>query len=350
MTRPGSVGAIAISTLLVLGCGGGSPATQSPRASEPTGTTSAAKIERIQPSGQRVGEVIGTKTINVDNCAGSAQISETLGAQETVTVSIEQVDGNTLSAEGSVNIATFGSVGIGAEIAKEYGLTYGQSNTVSDERVVTVPPGSKTEYTVETKRRFETGTIEVVDGSHSAIFPYEIRTGSAVQATGKELGCSFVGSLQGNWRLREWRERAGPVTMNKGVLNGSLTIDAFGHAVWDMELDDGGPTPAITPGLRCLGIVDETAKTLSHATGRLTVGGKDLIGDQRNWTGNLTSLRGDVSLAFCGSTFEDLSNMSVFDTTRSDYALTLTTAGDSAGTRLLTMRNAAGVFTWEKTA
>jgi hypothetical protein len=129
-------------------------------------------------------------------------------------------------------------------------------------------------------------------------------------------------------------------------LTGSLVIDAIGHAYWDMELDDGSGAPQPTSGLRCLGVVDAAAETLSRWTGgRLMVNGEDLIGEARDWTSNLNSLRGDALLAFCGSAFPEI-ELFVYDTTQSDYTLTLTTAGD--GTRLLAMRNAAGTFTWRK--
>ena len=157
---------------------------------------------------------------------------------------------------------------------------------------------------------------------------------------------TFLGLLQGEWALETWQERPGPVTLCFEPLTGSLVIDAIGHAYWDLDLDDCGPEPPSTPGLLCLGIVDAAAETLSRWTGgRLTVDGEDLIGDQRNWTGNLNSLRGDTLLAFCGSAFPE-TELFVYDTTQSDYTLTITTAGD--GTRLLTMRNAAGTFTWRK--
>jgi hypothetical protein len=157
---------------------------------------------------------------------------------------------------------------------------------------------------------------------------------------------TFLGLLQGEWALETWQERPGPVTLNFHPLTGSLVIDEIGHAYWDLDLDDGGPEPQFTPGLRCLGVVDAAAETLSRWTGgRLTVNGEDLLGEERDWTSNLNSLRGDALLAFCGSAFPE-TQLFVYDTTQSDYALTITTAGD--GTRLLTMRNAAGTFTWRK--
>jgi hypothetical protein len=75
------------------------------------------------------------------------------------------------------------------------------------------------------------------------------------------------------------------------------------------------------------------------------VNGEDVMAEARDWTSNLNSLRGDALLAFCGSSFPE-TELFVYDTTQSDYTLTMTTAGD--GTRLLTMRNAAGTFTWRK--
>lgn len=157
---------------------------------------------------------------------------------------------------------------------------------------------------------------------------------------------SFLGSLQGEWEFETWQERSGPVTLNFEPLAGSLVIDAIGHAYWDLDLDDGSGAPQPTSGLRCLGVVDAAAETLSRWTGGpLTVNGADVMAEARDWTSNLNSLRGDALLAFCGSAFPEI-ELFVYDTATSDYALTITTAGD--GTRLLTMRNAAGSFTWRK--
>jgi hypothetical protein len=157
---------------------------------------------------------------------------------------------------------------------------------------------------------------------------------------------TFLGSLQGEWTFVTWQERSGPVVLFRKPLTGFLVFDAIGHAYWDMEIDDGSGAPQPTSGLRCLGVVDAAAETLSRWTGGpLTVNGEDVMAEARNWTSNMNSLRGDTLLAFCGSAFPE-TQMFVYDTTLSDYKLTITTAGD--GTRLLTMRNAAGTFTWRK--
>ena len=129
-------------------------------------------------------------------------------------------------------------------------------------------------------------------------------------------------------------------------LAGSLHVDGLGHAYWDLDLDDAGPTPPVTPGLRCPGIVDLPTETLGAWSGHLDVGGSDVIGTERDWTSNLQSLRGDAYVAYCGAAPPG-SQLFVYDTDRSDYALAISTAADPANTRLLTMRNAAGTFTWK---
>ncbi|HET7082734.1 MAG TPA: hypothetical protein VFJ00_03375 [Candidatus Limnocylindria bacterium] len=159
---------------------------------------------------------------------------------------------------------------------------------------------------------------------------------------------SFLGSLQGEWTFVTWQERSGPVVLFRKPLTGFLVFDAIGHAYWDMEIDDGSGAPQPTSGLRCLGVVDAAAETLSRWTGGpLTVNGEDVMAEARNWTSNMNSLRGDTLLAFCGSAFPEV-ELFVYDTTQSDYTLTMTTAAD--GSRLLAMRNAAGTFTWRKTS
>jgi hypothetical protein len=324
-------------------CGGDNGGTSQPQ------PTNNASIERVAPSGTRTGEILSTKTVTVDNCYSSAKDEETLGAEETIKVSIEKIDDQTLSVGGTVNIGTFGSVNVGEEISSQYGVTYGEERKVSDSRTVTVEPGKSVVYKVEVRARYDTGRITITDGAHREEFPYEILTGVEVVANGTDQGCSFLGEMQGTWSLREWRERSGQVTLGMSVRKGSLVVDEFGHAYWDLELDSGrtqasGPVP----GLRCVGELDETAKVLAGVTTSLKVNGAEVKGDQRDWDGNLRSLRNDALVAWCGWTFGQNSDLSVYDTTRSDYKVTLTTAGDQDHTLLLTMKNAAGTFTWER--
>ena len=162
---------------------------------------------------------------------------------------------------------------------------------------------------------------------------------------------TFLEKLRGSWTLMDWRERPpDPVTLGMDVLEGSLVVDAVGNAYWDLDLDDGGPSPPITPGVLCMGVVDQGSQELAGVPGRLVVDGQDLIGTERDWTNNLLSLRGDVGVAFCGRTVEPESNLFVYDTTFSAYGLEFSAAADDAQTLLLTMRNAAGTFTWRKAA
>lgn len=181
------------------------------------------------------------------------------------------------------------------------------------------------------------------EASHSSPQPSESAQPSDQPAASEEP--TFLGSIHGEWAFETWQERSGPVTLNFEPLAGTLVIDAIGHAYWDMDLDDGSGAPQPTSGLVCLGVVDAASETLSRWTGGpLAVNGDDVMAVARDWTSNLNSLRGDALLAFCGSAFPE-SELFVYDTTTSNYELTVTTAG--GGRRLLTMRNAAGTFTWK---
>jgi len=313
-----------------------------------TSKPSGSSIERVEPGGSRTGDIIKTKTVSVDNCGGGGPISEALGAEETISVSIEKIDGQKISIGGGVTLEGFGSLNIGGEIARQYGLTYGQHTTVSDSRSVTVDAGKNVLYTVESRAHFDTGTVVVTDGHRTERFPYEILTKIDVVAKGTDQGCSFLGSLQGTWSLTAWRERPGDPTLGMSVRSGTLVIDSFGKASWELTLNSGGPSTGPTPGLRCLGEVDEHAKLMSGVTTRLVVAGEELTTDERDWGGNLLSLRYDALVAWCGWTFADRSYVHIYATLRSDYQLTLLTAGDQDRSRLLTMKNKAGTFTWTR--
>lgn len=174
-------------------------------------------------------------------------------------------------------------------------------------------------------------------------------TTSTTTTTTTTIPPTFLEQLVGSWTLMDWRERPpDPVTLGMDALTGTLVVDWFGNSYWELELDDGGPTPQFTPGVRCMGVFDQVDVEMDGVPGRLVVDGEDLIGETRDWTSNLLSLRADASVAFCGWTFEPESNLFVYESTTSAYALDLSTVADEARTPLLTMRNEAGTFTWLK--
>jgi hypothetical protein len=137
------------------------------------------------------------------------------------------------------------------------------------------------------------------------------------------------------------------MTLGRSVRNGTLLIDEFGHAVWDLDLDSG-MEEEFTPGLRCVGIVDETAEFLEGVRGALNVAGETLRGDERAWNRNLLTLAEDVLLAWCGHVGSRDGELFIYELglRRDDYALTLLEI--DADTSVLSMKNVAGTFTWEK--
>lgn len=156
---------------------------------------------------------------------------------------------------------------------------------------------------------------------------------------------TFLERIAGSWSLIDWRERPGQITLGMSIDGGTLTVDGVGHAVWRVTIDDGGPDPGFERAATCLGVIPVGEETLEAVTGRLVVDGDDLIGDRLNWQGNLTSLRGDANLAFCGQA-SPADQLFVYETTVSPYALTLAPSAD--GGEILAMENAAGTFTWRR--
>jgi hypothetical protein len=160
---------------------------------------------------------------------------------------------------------------------------------------------------------------------------------------------TLLQQLEGVWQLIDWRERVGDVTLYMGVIDGTMVIDGLGNSYWDLELDDGGPPPSITPRVLCVGIVREASSQLEPVKGELEIGGEPMMVTERDWTNNLQSLRADAAVAFCGWTNDPMDRLSVYDETFSAYELELSSVAGDAGSVSLSMRNAAGTFRWVKT-
>jgi hypothetical protein len=81
----------------------------------------------------------------------------------------------TVSANGDVGIPGIGSVGVGTEVARKYGVTYGQEQRLSRSVTVSAKEGTNMVHTIQQYEYWETGEVVISVGNQNLRLPYSFR-------------------------------------------------------------------------------------------------------------------------------------------------------------------------------
>jgi len=108
---------------------------------------------------------------------------------------LEVGGGIKLSADGTVSAGLPGDlagveVGLGAEVAVQYGVSYGKEETFSKSLTVVTEAGTNMQFTIQHIELWETGELVITIGEWQQPYPYKFRRGFGLeQVDSRELGC-----------------------------------------------------------------------------------------------------------------------------------------------------------------
>lgn len=135
--------------------------------------------------------LISDEKIVQDNCNGSAEMSQTVTRQHMVQYTLELGAGLTVSAEGKVGLEGIGLVGVGAEVATHYKVSYGRQETASRSQTVAAAPNSHIQHIIQQFEVWETGEVLIVAGDQNQRLPYSFRRDFSIEAVAPaNLGCT----------------------------------------------------------------------------------------------------------------------------------------------------------------
>ncbi|MCA9974255.1 MAG: hypothetical protein KC413_00840 [Anaerolineales bacterium] len=167
--------------------------TSTEREGEPV---SDANIQVHVFPGETEKRLISDENIVQDNCDGSAETSQTVTREHTVQYTLEVGSELTVSAEGNVGIPKIGEVGLGAEVAAHYSVTYGRQETISRAVTVAAAPKSHIQHTIQQFEVWDTGEVLIVAGEQSQRLPYSFRRDFSIEAVAPaNIGCSSESSI-----------------------------------------------------------------------------------------------------------------------------------------------------------
>lgn len=134
--------------------------------------------------------LISQEVIDLLNCTGNAETSQTVTRAHTVLYTLELGLEITVSADGRAGIPGIGEVGVGAAVATNYQVGYGRSETVSRSQTVAAAPGSHIQHTIQQFEVWETGEVLIVAGDTNRRLPYSFRRDFSIKAVAPaNIGC-----------------------------------------------------------------------------------------------------------------------------------------------------------------
>ena len=169
--------------LFVVGCGSG-------------GGNSEEVAHNRQPQvfvfpGPQEERLISQEIIDLLNCTGNAESSQTVTRSHTVLYTLELGHQITVLADGRAGIPGIGEVGVGTAFAANYQVGYGRSETVSRSQTVAAAPASHMRHTIQQFEIWETGELLIVAGEINDRLPYSFRRDFSIKAVAPaNIGCS----------------------------------------------------------------------------------------------------------------------------------------------------------------
>jgi hypothetical protein len=171
---------------LVAGCG----VSEQPTKSAPVVVPRVEVFPSKAPPEKRT---VSTETIPQNNCSGSTDISNTIEHSRSIVYELELGEGILVSASGDADISDVGKVRVGAEVAAQYGVTYGQAESLSRSLTVSAKAGTNMQHTLQQVEYWETGELITVVGEKIVRYPYSFRKDFGIELVKSEdVGCPLT--------------------------------------------------------------------------------------------------------------------------------------------------------------
>ena len=135
--------------------------------------------------------IISNEVIPQPNCGGTSTLSNTVERSHSVAHTLEVIGGASVNASGEVGVPGVAAVQVGAEVAAQYGLTYGQQETLSRSLTVAAKEGTNMRHTIQQVEYWETGEIVIAVGDNKLPpYSYRFRKDFGVEPVQSEnIGC-----------------------------------------------------------------------------------------------------------------------------------------------------------------
>jgi len=164
-----SVFLVIIFTLLLAGCGS---VTNSP--------IPQIQIQKSNTPPEK--RVISNGLLPQQNCGGNSTVTNEIERSHTIQFTLDISGGITVNGGGEAEIPGIGKVSVGTEVAGAYGVSYGNSTSLSRKLSVSAREGTNLTHNIQEVEYWQTGIINIlIDGKLNSSYPYQFRTDFGVE-------------------------------------------------------------------------------------------------------------------------------------------------------------------------
>ena len=292
----------------------------------------------IEPIGEPGIESRSNK-IDVDNCDSNQPDTYKLEDKVSLSQTLSLESGWTVKPGLSVDVPGIGSIELGLELAKKYGVSRDIDRETRQELTKTVPAQTYMQYEVSVTETIQKGRVTVTDGflfwTKTETSDYSFVTNRDINIKTKTLSCFY-----GIWDYVAWDalpDRKGVGNVLYAVQPGhiqresELKVDEDGTVIWQYWLKPLGGSRRTR--LTCRGRLDEPSKliTLSNTNMFFPEHAWEISGRERE----------EFTYALCG---EGL-NYAIGQSIRSYFRIRLNIENQAI---ILQMDNSEGTLRWRK--
>lgn len=160
---------------IVTSCGG------TPPPSNPKITNPNVPLD-VQITGSESHEIT-TEIVSQDNCTGAAEVESMVEKSRTIQYVVEVQNGLSVNANGQVGLAGT-DIELGATVASQLGLSYGESETITRSITVKTPAGMNMQHVIRHAEVWKTGNATVSVGGQQTVIPFKFRSNFAIEPAG----------------------------------------------------------------------------------------------------------------------------------------------------------------------
>jgi len=185
-------------------CSKPAPAPKPTPAPAPKPTPPTVRVApSTNPPEQRL---IRIEEVPQPNCGGTSPVSQTIERSSSISHTLELGQGITVSASGIAGIPGIGQVQVGAEVARQHGVAYGQIETLTHSISLSAKEKTTVLHKIAHYEVWETGDLLITAGGETSKYPYSFRKAFRLELIeSKEEVCPSVEKEQARVKVEQAR-------------------------------------------------------------------------------------------------------------------------------------------------
>lgn len=134
--------------------------------------------------------ILYEEQIGQNNCNGNEIVSSSVNRERSIMYALEMSGEITVDATGKIGGDPIGEIGLGVEVARKFGVLYGQEERLSRSMTVSAGAGTNMLHMIQQFEIWETGEATIKSGENTIKVPFKFRRDFGIDLiTSDNMGC-----------------------------------------------------------------------------------------------------------------------------------------------------------------